>query len=113
MLFRLSTLACLLGLPLMAKNYAVDGIVVAVDPSARTMLVSHRAIARYMSAMLMPFRAESTAELAALHPGARIQFDLSVTKAEAVARHIRLIGAPDATLPAPKEKLAIGAALPD
>src|ERR1700677_4309955 len=110
---RLSTLALLLTLPLAAKTYAVDGIVVAVDPAARTMLVSHRAIARYMPAMLMPFHAESAAELAALHPGARIQFDLSVTKAEAVALHIRLSGGADAALPAPKGKLAIGAGLPD
>src|ERR1700677_1999427 len=102
-----------MALPLAAKTYAVDGIVVAVDPAARTMLVSHRAIAHYMPAMLMPFRAESAAELAALHPGARIQFDLSVTTAEAIACHIRLSGAPDAALPAPKEQLAIGAALPD
>ena len=56
---RLSTLAFLVVLPLAAKTYAVDGIVVAVDPAARTMLVSHRAIAHYMPAMLMPFRAES------------------------------------------------------
>jgi protein SCO1/2 len=111
--YRISTLAFLLALPLAAKTYAVDGIVVAVDPAARTMLVSHREIAHYMPAMLMPFRAESAADLAALHPGARIQFDLSVTKAEAVARHIRLSGAADAALPTPKEKLAIGAALPD
>jgi protein SCO1/2 len=113
MLYRLSTLAFLLGLPLAAKTYAVDGIVVAVDPAARTMLVSHRAIAHYMPAMLMPFRTESGVELAALHPGARILFDLSVTKAQAVARHIRLSGAADAEIPTPKEKLAIGAGLPD
>jgi protein SCO1/2 len=111
--YRFATLALLLSLPLAAKTYAVDGIVVAVDPAAQTMLVSHREIAHYMPAMLMPFRAEGSADLAALHPGARIQFDLSVTKAEAVARNIRLSGAADATLPAPKEKLAIGAALPD
>src|SRR5580693_7874308 len=111
--YRLSTLAFLLALPLAAKTYAVDGIVVAVDPAARTILVSHRAIARYMPAMLMPFRAESAAELAALHPGARILFDLSVTKAQALARNIRLSGAPDAPLPAPKEKLAIGGQFPD
>src|SRR5580658_7235805 len=111
--YRLSTLALLLTLPLAAKTYAVDGIVVAVDPAARTMLVSHREIAHYMPAMLMPFRAENAAELAALHPGTRIQFDLSVTKAEAVACHIRLSGAPDASLPPPKDQLAIGAGLPD
>lgn len=112
MRFRLAILA-LFALPVVAKTYAVDGIVVAVDPAARTMLVSHRAIAHYMPAMLMPFRAESTAELGALHPGARIVFDLSVTKAQALARNIRLSGAADAEIPAAKEKLAIGAVLPD
>jgi len=106
-------LAFVLGLPLMAKTYAVDGIVVAVDPAAGTMLVSHRPITRYMPAMLMPFRVESGESLAALHPGARILFDLSVTKTQALARHIRFSGSPDASLPAPKEKLAIGAQLPD
>src|SRR5271156_6595259 len=110
MSYRLSTLALLLILPLAAKTYAVDGIVVAVDPAARSMLVSHRPIAHYMPAMMMPFRAESAAELAAIHPGARILFDLSVTKAQVLARHIRLSGAPDSALPPPREKLAIGAA---
>jgi protein SCO1/2 len=110
---RLSTLALLLALRLTAKTYAVDGIVVAVDPAAHTMLVSHRAIAHYMPAMLMPFRAESPAELAALHPGARVLFDLSVTNAQALARNIRLSGGADAEIPTPKEKLAIGANLPD
>jgi len=113
MLFRLSTFALLLVSPLAATTYAVDGIVVAVDRAARTMLVSHRAIARYMPAMLMPFRAESAAELNALHPGARVLFDLSVTKAHALARNIRLSGAADAEVPAAKDKLAIGAALPE
>ena len=107
MLCRLFTLA------LLAKTYAVDGIVVAVDPPARTMLVSHRAIAHYMPAMMMPFRVESEAEVAALHPGERILFDLTVTKAQSVARHIRPSGAADAELPAPKEKLNIGGQLPE
>jgi protein SCO1/2 len=103
----------ILSAPLAAKTYAVDGIVVAVDAGARTILVSHRAIAHYMPAMLMPFRAENVAELAALHPGARIAFDLTVTKRRSVARNIRPTGAPDAELPSPAGKLAIGSALPD
>ena len=80
---------------------------------ARTILVSHRAIAHYMPAMLMPFRAENAAELAALHPGARIAFDLAVTKGRSVARNIRPSGAPELRIPAPAEKLAIGSSLPD
>jgi protein SCO1 len=113
MLLRVSALAFLLGSPVAAKTYAVDGIVVAVDAAARTMLVSHRAIAHYMPAMMMPFRAENAAELSSLHPGARIRFDLAVTKARALACNIRLSGAADAEVPASKEKLAIGAFLPD
>src|SRR5258708_4751510 len=110
---KLVIFAAILSIPVLAKTYAVDGIVVAVDAAARTMLVSHRAIAHYMPAMLMPFRAEHAAELAALHPGARIAFDLMVTKGRSLARNIRLGGAPDAAIPAPAEKLAIGSSLPD
>src|SRR5438445_5391464 len=110
---KLVIFAAILSIPVLAKTYAVDGIVVAVDTGARTMLVSHRAIAHYMPAMLMPFHAENAAELAVLHPGARIVFELTVTKAGSVARKVRPTGAPDAELPAPAEKLAIGSSLPD
>ena len=48
-----------------------------------------------------------------LHPGSRIVFDLAVTKGRSIARNIRPGGAPDAAIPAPAEKLAIGSALPD
>jgi protein SCO1/2 len=109
----LATFLAILALPLFAKTYSVDGIVIAVDPGTRTMLVSHRAIGHYMPAMLMPFRAENAAELARLHAGARIEFELDVTKGRSVARNIRWGGAPDAALPAPAEKIAIGALLPD
>jgi protein SCO1 len=103
----------LLTAPLAAKTYPVDGIVVAVDTSTRTMLVSHRPIERYMSAMTMPFRVESAAALRTLHPGLRIRFDLAVEKSSAVARNVRATGEADAALPAPKERLPIGAALPN
>jgi protein SCO1/2 len=66
-----------------------------------------------MPPMLMPFRAESAAQLAALHPGARIVFDLAVTKGRSIARNIRLGGEPDAAIPPPPEKLAVGSPLPD
>lgn len=98
----LAILAAILAAPLPAKTYAVDGIVVAVDAAARTLPVSHRAIAHYMPAMLMPSRAENAAELAGLHPGARIVFDLAVAKGHSVARNIRLSGQPDAAIAAPR-----------
>jgi protein SCO1/2 len=109
----LAILATIFAAHLPAKTYAVDGIVVAVDPAARTMLVSHRAIAHYMPAMLMPFHVESAAGLAVLHPGARIAFDLAVTRGRSVVRNIRPSGLPDAAIPVPAERLAIGSTLPD
>jgi protein SCO1/2 len=101
----------LLPVILAAKSFAVDGIVVAVDPVARTMLVSHRAIDRYMPAMMMPFRVAEAGELNGLYPGARVEFDLVVGKTGSLARHVRKTG--DGEIPPPKEKLRIGDALPD
>ena len=91
----------------------MDGIVVAIDPIAGTMLVSHREIAHYMPAMMMPFRVADPTELSALHPGERIAFDLTVSNSAALARHVHATGAGDASIPAPAEKLAPGAPLPD
>jgi protein SCO1/2 len=96
---------------LAAKSFAVDGIVVALDPTARTMLVSHRPIGKYMPAMMMPFRVEQPADLNGLYPGARVQFDLLVEKDRSVARHVHKTG--DGEIPPAKEKLKIGEPLPE
>jgi protein SCO1/2 len=98
-------------LVLAAKSFAVDGIVVALDPAARTMLVSHRPIARYMPAMMMPFRVERAGDLEGLYPGARVQFDLQVEKDRSLARHLRKTG--EGEIPPAKEKLRVGDPLPD
>jgi protein SCO1/2 len=99
-----------------AKTWPVDGIVMAMDPPAGTMLVTHRPISRngeiYMGAMAMPFHVEDPRELAGLHPGARIEFELIVLKDRSFARNIRKSGDPDAIIPAPKEKLKTGDTLP-
>ncbi len=107
------TLLLVLALPLAAKIYPVDGIVVAVDPATRSMLVAHRPIPRYMPAMMMPFTAANPSELSPLHPGARVRFDLQVAKTGATALHIRATGESDAAIPPPPGKLAIGAELPN
>jgi len=105
-------LVWVLAIPLFARNYSVDGIVVAVDPVARTMLVSHRAIGHYMPAMMMPFRVESAAELAGVHPGSRVQFELTVNRARSLARNVKVTGEAEAPNAAEKQ-LAIREALPD
>src|SRR5581483_10978493 len=108
-----ATVALFCSIPLSAKTFPVDGIVIAVDPAARTMLVSHREIPGYMPAMMMPFAAADAAELKALHPGERVRFDLSLDKRRAVARHIQPSGETDASIPPPANKLPIGSMLPD
>jgi protein SCO1 len=95
----------------LAHTYAVDGIVLAVDPGAHTMLVSHRPIANYMPAMAMPFRVDEPGVLNALYPGARVAFDLVVDAGRSLARNVRKSG-PDGAIPAPKEQIHIGDPLP-
>jgi protein SCO1 len=85
---------------------------VAVDPAARTMLVSHRAIGHYMPAMMMPFRVESAADLAGVHPGSRVRFELTVNRTRSLARNVKVTGEAEAPKAA-AERLAIGDALPD
>jgi protein SCO1 len=96
---------------LAAKLFHVDGIVVAVDPSARTMLVSHRPIGRYMPAMMMPFRVGTRDELKDLSPGSRVEFDLVVEKERSFARRVRKTGEGD--IPPARETLHAGDRLPD
>jgi len=98
---------------LAAKSTPVDGIVIAVDPAARTMLVAHRPIGKYMEAMTMPFRVEDVGQLTGLHPGARVQFDLVVEKDHSFARNVHKYGSTDTPVAAPKEQLAVGAKIPD
>ena len=99
---------------LRGQSYTVDGIVVAVDPTARTMLVSHRPIGKYMGAMMMPFRVEDAAELKGLYPGVRIHFELVVAKDRSLARNVRRSGERGRGRSRhPKEKLKIGDPIPD
>lgn len=96
---------------LAAKLFTVDGIVVAVDPTARTMLVSHRPIDKYMPAMMMPFQVADVEDLKPLSPGARVEFELVVEKERSFARRIRKTGEGD--IPPAKEKLRPGDRLPE
>jgi protein SCO1/2 len=98
---------------LTAKSYQVDGIIIALDPVAHSMLVSHRSIPKYMGAMMMSFRVEDPEELRPLYPGARVQFELVVSKDRSLARRIRRAPGGDAQIPPPPNKLAIGDPLPD
>src|SRR4051794_32285454 len=98
--------ALLIGLALAAATFPVDGVVLAVDPASRTMLVSHRPIPKYMDAMVMPFHVKDARELEGVLPGARVQFELAVARDGATARRVRVTG--QSELPASKGRIAIG-----
>jgi protein SCO1/2 len=98
---------------LSAKTYRIDGIIVALEPAGSTIVVSHRPVARLMPAMTMPFRLEDAAEFRSLHVGSRVQFELSVENGASRARHIRVISESDLDIPAPKNRVSIGEAVPD
>jgi protein SCO1 len=66
------------GLHAQDKRYAVRGMVLRVDAAARTFTVSHEAIEGLMSAMIMPFEVRDARELAAVAPGALVDFTLVV-----------------------------------
>ena len=98
-----------------ARHYRAQGIVLAVDPSAQKVTISHRAIPGYMEAMAMPFAAESRKELSQLAPGSRIQFELKVSSKATIVRHIRVeqVAAGDVPIPKAEGKVAIGEPMPD
>ena len=63
-----------------------------LKPDGRTVVIQHEAISNYMAAMTMPFKAKAPEELAGLHRGDEISFQLQVTESESWAEHITKIG---------------------
>jgi protein SCO1/2 len=102
-----------------AKHYRIEGLVLQVDPSARTILVSHRPIDNYMSAMTMPFHVAPHEDLSTLAPGTRLTFDLSVGKHASIARNLKPkivkleADGKEIRVDPPPNKIALGATVPD
>ncbi len=70
------------------REYAVRGMVVSVDASARSFTVSHDRIDGFMEAMTMPFDVRDPGELRGLVPGAIVEFALIVGSESAYATRI-------------------------
>jgi protein SCO1/2 len=94
-----------------AHRYRVEGLVLAVDPANRTVLVSHRPIDQYMPAMTMQFALAPHENLAKLTPGARVDFDLR--NSQALHLHVRETKLENVNVEAPKNQIAIGDPVPD
>ncbi|MBI1789718.1 MAG: SCO family protein, partial [Acidobacteria bacterium] len=106
-----------------ARRIPARGMVLQIDPARQTVLISHQEIPAYMSAMVMPFRARGSGELAGLYPGAQIDFQLVVRRGRSHIERIRLRGVPPDgvvedqgdrfRIPVPPNKIAVGEVVPD
>lgn len=72
------------------QQYAARGMVVRVDPTHKTVLVSCDDIPGYMAAMTMPFDVRDAKELEGLVPGAIVSFKLVVDNDSSYAEHIEV-----------------------
>lgn len=77
--------------PVRAEQYAVTGMIVSVNPAARSFSASIQAIPNYMAAMTMPFEVREASELHGLGPGLVVTFTLTVEKNTSWAEGIRIV----------------------
>lgn len=96
-----------------AERYRVDGLLLDVDVTTRTILVSHRPIAGFMPAMTMPLRVQNARELVPLYRGARVTFELVVSGTESYARKVRKVRGDAVEFGTPREAVAIGDRVPN
>src|SRR5260370_2939066 len=73
-----------------AQKYSAAGLVLKVDPSHRTILLSCESIPGYMDAMIMPISVHDAEELAGLTPGLMVDFTLAVDKESSYAERIHV-----------------------
>jgi protein SCO1/2 len=75
---------------LAAERYSVQGMVLRVDRSQKSFLISHDSIPGFMQAMTMPFDVRDVKELDGMIPGAMVEFTLVVNRDSAYAEKVRI-----------------------
>ena len=110
------------------QRYPASGLVLSVDRSRQTMLVSCQEIRGFMDAMVMSFTVPDAKSLDPLTRGALIEFTLVVDKDSSHAENVRVRGYDSAerepskarrlkgleeALRGPVPRLAVGQAVPD
>ena len=73
------------------RRYAMSGMVLTVESSRKTFVVSHDAVPGVMAAMTMPFQVRKATELAGLTPGAIVTFTMVLEKQSAYAEKISVV----------------------
>jgi protein SCO1 len=72
------------------QQYAVTGMVLKVDQSHKTFVVSCESVPGYMDAMVMPFEVREVKDLDGLAPGVEVDFTLVVEKESSYAEHLKI-----------------------
>lgn len=86
-----AALLALAGHAVAAQLYPVTGMIVSVNPAARTFVASIQAIPDYMQAMTMPFEVRQAADLRGLAPGMVVTFTLVVEPTTSYATAITVV----------------------
>ena len=73
-----------------AERHAMRGLVLAVDPSHRSFVVSHDSVPGVMAAMAMPFDVREPKELEGVVPGMMVEFTLVLEPDGAYVEQIRI-----------------------
>jgi protein SCO1/2 len=72
-------------------QHKMTGLVVSIDPSRRSFVVSHDSIPGVMAAMTMPFDVRDSKELVGIVPGTMVAFTLVLTAKSARAEHVQVV----------------------
>lgn len=72
------------------QRYAASGLVLKVDPTHQSAVISCNAIPDYMKAMTMPISVHNTEQLQTIRPGAMVDFTLVEDKGSVFAESMRV-----------------------
>jgi protein SCO1/2 len=75
-----------------ARTFATKGVVEELKPHDLTVVIRHGAISNYMAAMTMPFKVKTSKELAGVHAGDEVLFQLHVSDTKSWIDQITTIG---------------------
>jgi protein SCO1/2 len=84
-------LASVPGVAFGQARHAMRGMVLSVDASRKTVVVSHESVPNLMPAMTMPFAVRNQRELAGLVPGAIVSFSLVLSSESGHIQDVRVV----------------------
>jgi len=89
----IATAACRAGPKPLVRRYPLEGVVLAINPGERRLVVQHTDIPGFMPAMTMPYPVASSENLGRIETGDRIRAEVVVEGASSgYLEHVTVIG---------------------